>query len=100
MVQLLLPLVLNIALLLETADRRGLTIFTETEQDRKLDIHLYNNIEILQGDCTYIGLLQNCIGICRLIKMPKTVNNGENYNLYPKLGLNCGYFNIYLLDFS
>jgi len=43
---MLFPLVLNIALLLATADRHRLTIFTEKDQDqdRKLDIHLYNNI--------------------------------------------------------
>jgi len=38
----LFPLVLNIGSLLATADRHGLTIFTETEQDPKLDIHLYH----------------------------------------------------------
>jgi len=42
MVQLLLPVVLNIVSLLVTADRCRVTIFKETEQDRKLDIRIYN----------------------------------------------------------
>jgi len=40
MVSLLLLLVLNQVSLHMTADR--LSIYTETEQDSKLDIHLYN----------------------------------------------------------
>ncbi len=46
MIKLFLPLALNIALLLATADRCRLTIITETEQDFKLDIHLYNDFNI------------------------------------------------------
>jgi len=30
-----------------TADRCGLTILTETEQDRKLDIHLCNTLDCI-----------------------------------------------------
>ncbi len=46
MIQLFQPLVLNIASFLMTADRRQLTMITETEQDCKLDIHLYNTLNI------------------------------------------------------
>jgi hypothetical protein len=47
-IQLFLPLVLNIVSLIATADRHGLIIITEKEQDCKLDIHSYNNIFCLK----------------------------------------------------
>jgi len=50
-IQLFLPLALNIVSFLVTADRHRLTIITETEQDCKLGIHLYNIADATRATC-------------------------------------------------